>query len=217
MDPVTETLRTVATLGNIGGSIYAAKKQSKAQREANAINREMFEYQKSIQAPYVQAGQQSLADIQALMADPSSIQNDPSYQWRMSQGQQALERNMAARGGMLGGAALKQLQRYGQGFASQEFQNQFNRLSALAGIGQAAANTMTGVAGNFGANAMEGATALGNIDASRALGIAGSLNNALDTYLDYDLQNKWLNAGQGGGASGGGGVPSPRAWEGWGQ
>lgn len=217
MDPVTATLGTVATLGNIGGSIYAGNKQSKAQREANALNREMFEYQKSIQAPYVQAGQQSLADIQALMADPSSIQNDPSYQWRMSQGQQALERNMAARGGMLGGAALKQLQRYGQGFASQEFQNQFNRLSALAGLGQAGANTMTGVAGQFGANAMEGATALGNIDASRALGITGSLNNALNTYLNYDLQNKWLNAGQGGGASGGGGVPSPRAWEGWRQ
>lgn len=215
MDPITGTLATVASLGNIGGSIYAANKQTKAQREANAINREMFEYQKSIQAPYVQAGQQSLADIQALMADPSSIQNDPSYQWRMSQGQQALERNMAARGGMLGGAALKQLQRYGQGFASQEFQNQFNRLSALAGIGQAGANNMTGVAGNFGANAMEGATALGNIEASRALGIGSSLNNALNTYLSYDLQNKWLG---GGGTSGsGGGLPSPRAWEGWGQ
>lgn len=215
MDPITGTLATVASLGNIGGSIYAANKQTKAQKEANALNREAFEYQKNIQAPYVQAGHKSLADLQALMADPASIQRDPMYQWRIGQGEEALTRNMAARGGMLGGAALKQLQRYGQGFASQEFQNQFNRLSALAGIGQAGANTMTGVAGNFGANAMEGATALGNIEASRALGIGSSLNNALNTYLSYDLQNKWLG---GGGTSGsGGGLPSPRAWEGWGD
>lgn len=213
MDPITGTLATIASLGNIGGSIYAANKQTKAQKEANALNREIFEYQKSIQAPYVQAGKKSLADIQALMADPSRIQSDPTYQFRFGQGEQALSRNMAARGGMLGGAALKQLQRYGQGFASQEFQNQFNRLSALAGLGQAGANTMTGVAGNFGANAMEGATALGNIDASRALGIGSSLNNALNTYLSYDLQNKWLGGGGGGG--GGGGLSSPRAWEGW--
>ena len=198
MDPTMGAIGTaIGTLATIGGSNYAAKKQSKAQQEANALNREMFEYQKGIQAPYVQAGQQALADIQALMANPASIQDDPMYQWRMGQGQQALERNMAARGGMLGGAALKQLQRYGQGFASQEFQNQFNRLATLAGLGQGGANAMTAVAGQFGANAMEGATALGNIDASRALGITGSLNNALNTYLNYDLQNKWLNAGKG--------------------
>ena len=47
MDPITGTLATVASLGNIGGSIYAANKQTKAQREANAINREMFEYQRA--------------------------------------------------------------------------------------------------------------------------------------------------------------------------
>lgn len=215
MEPITAI--GLSSLAGIGGSIYAANKQSKAQREANALNREMFEYQKGIQAPYVQAGQKSLADLQALLADPSSIQNDPSYQFRFGAGHDAIQKNLAARGQLLGGAALKRLTQYGQGFASQEFQNQFNRLSALAGIGQAGANTMTGAAANYGANAANGITALGNIDASKALGIGSSLNNALNTYLNYDLQNKWLGAGAGGTAAGGGGVPSPRAWEGWGQ
>lgn len=209
--------RTSGIIGglNIGAPIYAAEKQEKAQKEANRINREIFEYQKSLQAPYVQAGHKSLADIQELMADPSQIQNDPSYQFRFGQGEQAMSRNMAARGGMLGGAALKQLQRYGQGFASQEFQNQFNRLSTLAGLGQAGAVTMTGAAANFGANAMEGATALGNIDASKALGITSSLNNALNAYLTYGM-GSGIGGGSGGGGGGGGGVKSPRAWEGWG-
>lgn len=219
MDPITVGAMTLASLGNVIGPVYAANKQSKAQREANALNREMFDYQKSIQAPYVQAGQKSLSDLQALMADPSSIQNDPSYQFRFGAGQDAIQKNLAARGQLLGGAALKKLTQYGQGFASQEFQNQFNRLSALAGIGQAGANTMTSAAANYGANAANGLTALGNIDASRALGITGGITNALNTYLNYDLQNKWLNSGAGsaGAASGGGGVPSPRAWDGWGK
>jgi len=78
--------------------------------------------------------------------------DDPSYQWRFQQGQQAVERSSAARGLLGSGNAAIELQQYGQGAASTEYAAQFQRtlqgldevnktyndsftrLSALAGI-----------------------------------------------------------------------------------
>lgn len=56
----------------------------------------------------------------------SSMTIDPSYQFRLQQGQQALENNNAARG-LNTGATAKGLIDYGQGAASQEYQNIYNR------------------------------------------------------------------------------------------
>jgi hypothetical protein len=54
-------------------------------------------------------------------------QNDPGYQFRLQQGQQALERAAAARGTLLTGGTAKDEQAYGQGFASNEYSNVYNR------------------------------------------------------------------------------------------
>lgn len=80
---------------------------------------------------------------------PSDLYTDPSYKWRLEQGQKALERSAAARGGLLSGGTLKDLTNYAQGAASQEYGNaynrfaadrdsRFNKFSTLAGIGQTA-------------------------------------------------------------------------------
>lgn len=54
--------------------------------------------------------------------------DDPSYAFRFQQGQQASERSLAARGLLNSGNAAIELQQYGQGMASQEYQAQFDRL-----------------------------------------------------------------------------------------
>jgi hypothetical protein len=54
-------------------------------------------------------------------------QNDPGYQFRMDQGNQALNRRAAANGSLLSGGTLKALARYNQDYASNEFQNVYNR------------------------------------------------------------------------------------------
>lgn len=54
--------------------------------------------------------------------------DDPSYQWRFQQGQQAAERSLASRGLLNSGNAAIELQQYGQGAASQEYQAQFARM-----------------------------------------------------------------------------------------
>ncbi|HEY2605569.1 MAG TPA: hypothetical protein VGJ10_06105, partial [Paraburkholderia sp.] len=49
--------------------------------------------------------------------------NDPGYAFRLQQGNQALERAAAASGGAFSGGTLKALARYGQDYASNEYQN----------------------------------------------------------------------------------------------
>lgn len=71
----------------------------------------------------------SYADFQA----PSYTEaaNDPGYQFRLQQGTQALQNSAAARGTLNDSGTLKALTDYGQGAASQEYQNVWNR--ALGG------------------------------------------------------------------------------------
>lgn len=193
IDPITGAVIGSSLLSAFGAS-SAAKKQEKAANAALAFQQQMYNDQQKRMQPYYAAGAKSLADLQALMANPSSIENDPMYQWRMGQGQQALERNMAARGGMLGGAALKELSRYGQGFASQEFQNQFNRLATLAGYGTQAGGMMNQASANFGAQGADLMTGIGNSQAGATLGSIGAINNGLNTYLNYNLNQQMLNS-----------------------
>ena len=95
----------------------------------------------------------SMADFQA----------DPGYAFRLAEGQKALERTAAARGGLLSGGALKAAQRYGQEAGSQEYMNAFNRyqtsrtnqlnpLLSLSEKGQLSANTLGSAAGQYGTN-----------------------------------------------------------------
>lgn len=69
---------------------------------------------------------------------------DPSYDFRFNQGQKAMERTLAASGMGKSGNALTALMQYGQGMASSEYQNQYQRLAQLSG-----ANFGTGAAGGI--------------------------------------------------------------------
>jgi hypothetical protein len=127
--------------------------------------------------PYIQSGQQAnqkLSDLagQQFQFSTTGPNADPSYQWRLQQGQQALERSMAGKGSVLGGAAAKSMARYAQGLASTEYQNAFNRwdttrktsgslLSTLSGEGLSAANAA-------GSNSMYGAKYGGDITTDAA-------------------------------------------------
>jgi len=68
-------------------------------------------------------------DYKAQQFDPNSVNalNDPSYQFRLQQGVNALDKSAAARGNLLSGAQQKAVQQYGQDMASQEYQNAYNR------------------------------------------------------------------------------------------
>lgn len=54
-------------------------------------------------------------------------ENDPGFQARLAEGQKALERSAAARGTLLTGGTMKDLNRFAQDYASNEFANVVNR------------------------------------------------------------------------------------------
>ena len=142
-----------ASMGNIGGSFRATSavdfakqdfQRSQENKDLQAIK------QRAIDDPwsfYRGAAADTLA--KSSTNDPSAFfqskleqmssgkfdSSDPSYQWRFEQGQQALERSQASKGLLGSGNAAIELQQYGQGAASQEYQAQFSRmLQSMQGV-----------------------------------------------------------------------------------
>lgn len=129
----------------------------------------------------------------------SDFEADPGYAFRMSEGLKALDRQAAARGGLISGSALKAAQRYGQEAASQEYTNAFNRyqtnranqlqpLQSLMGTSQTAANTLTGAAGQYAQGAGEAYMGAGNARASGYTGGANALIGAIGSGI-----GQWQN------------------------
>ncbi len=165
----------------------AAEQQAAAAREASQLQYQMFQQQRQDQTPWREAGVRALGGLENqdfqrdfTMAD---YQEDPGYQFRMAEGQKALERSAAAKGSLMSGGFMKGLTRYGQDVASQEYGNAYNRfnadrdrrfgrLSSLAGIGQTA-NNQVGQAGMNYANQV-GNNMMGSANAQGAAGIAGA-------------------------------------------
>jgi hypothetical protein len=138
------------------------------------------------------------------------FQTEPGYQFRFEEGQRALDRGAAARGGLLSGGYGRKAIRYGQGFASNEYANVYNRIANIAGLGQTGATTSGNAAlyagsrmGTAASNAAN-ATAYGQIGAGNAWANAG---NQL-AQMPWDQFNwSWGGGGGGGGGSGWSGRP----------
>ena len=65
---------------------------------------------------------------QNLLANPGSITSNPEYQFQVQQGQQALDRTLGANQQRFSGNAMTAAQQFGQGLASQNFNNLANTL-----------------------------------------------------------------------------------------
>ena len=174
----------------------AADKSAEATMASVAEQRRQYDQSRADQAPYLAAGTGAVnrlgAGVRAggefgstMPFDFQYDQNaDPGTAFRMSEGVKALDRSAASRGGLLSGATLRGVQRYGQDLGSQEFQNAFNRyttgfnantgernqlfnrLSGVAGTGQTATNQIgvqgTNMASNIGNAYMNNAANQGN-------------------------------------------------------
>ena len=168
----------------------AAKAQAGAADRAAELQNQQFERQVELQEPWRQAGINALAKLQT---GDVGLYQDPSYKFRLSEGLKALDRQAAARGGLISGGALKAAQRYGQDYASQEYGNAYNRLAALAGVGQTATNQLgqagQTMAGNVGNLMTSGAAAR----ASGYVGGTNALTSNLGQYLNYSQNQNLLS------------------------
>ena len=163
----TEAPGYITSFGREGGETYSpgggideaglSRAMAAArQGDQNAMN--------NYQPPQVAAGGQS-ADFGKYARDfnMSDFQQDPGYAFRLSEGQKVLERNAAARGGLISGGALRAATRYGQQEGSREYANAFERyqtnrsnqlnpLGSLMTSGQNAAAGQGTAAGQYGTN-----------------------------------------------------------------
>lgn len=132
------------------------------------------------------------------------FQQDPGYQFRLKQGEDALNRNALARGRYNSGSTLKALQGFNSNLASQEYGNAFNRfsqqqgnkynrLAALSGVGQATTqqvNADRSASGNAMAGNVIGA---GNAAAAGAVGMGNSLSHGIGQGVNFWQSNQLLN------------------------
>lgn len=219
----------VVTTGLVSSYMGSQAAQNAANTQANAANNasgmqwNMYQQQRADQAPWREAGQNALGQIQNNMGyynqpfTQSQFQQDPGYQFDLQQGQQALQRSAAAKGGLVGGQAMTALSDYSQNQASNEYSNaynrfntdrtnSFNRLATIAGLGQTA-NGQTASAGQNAANQIGNntmsagaASAAGQMGSANA--ITGGIGNAANSWMNYSTMNNLFGNNGGGGNTG---------------
>lgn len=238
----------------------ASKRQLKATRESNALQRYLFEQSQSDLAPYRQTGYGALNQMNRVMGLPQvntdieqwnydgkqgvysdrsrpmgagygvlggqlppettaylesmgygppqqqqtmPVEQDryggfyasPGYQFAYDESMKGAERAASAGGyiptanGGRSGRFSKEMARYSQGLASQEFGNYFNRLGVLSGIGQTATSEGIAAGQTYGVNASNAILAGGDARASGIIGSgnawSGAIEGVASAFGDY--------------------------------
>lgn len=193
--------------------------QTQLAREQMAQQEKLYERGIGLQEPFRQAGLTAQNRLLTYLGLPGGegggdfglynrpfsmkdFQADPGYAFRMSEGMKALEQSAAARGGLLSGTTLKGIQRFGQGLASEEYANAFNRyqaeraarinpLQAMLGQGQTATGAMSNMTS---AQAQALGQTMGGL--SNAMGTAGAQRASTYGQLGSALGQAYGNMGQ---------------------
>lgn len=146
--------------------------------KALQLQKDIYDQTRSDYAPYREAGTTALSSLMqklGLSGDSSAsdygslskpydasaiLADDPGYQFRMDEGNKAVSRQLAASGKYLTPEASKALTEYGQNYASNEFNNAYNRnqintdtiynrLAGLTGTGQSATGSSAAAGQNY--------------------------------------------------------------------
>ena len=202
-----------------GAAESASQMQYQATQDAAKQQREMFDILNEQQKPYRESGYSALNQINTMLpqftkefTSADLIKNlDPSYQFMLQQGLGATGQAMNVGGGGSNVDLARQrfAQEYAKTGAQQAFNNYqsqqsniYNRLSNLAGIGQAA-QSQSNTLGSNTANALSqlgigGASALGagQVGAANAMaGAYGGIGNALTLSSLLTPQSGGITAG----------------------
>lgn len=178
----------------------AAAASGAAADRATALQERIYQESIARQQPFLAGGTEDYNRLRAMMSGgPEAAQNflqmDPGYQFRLSEGLKALDRQAAARGGLISGGALKAAQRYGQDVASQEFGSAYNRLANLANLGPQSAGVMSNLGQQYAGNVGNIMMGQGNVAANAALARGSAYGQGLN-QLGY-LAGRYYGQPQG--------------------
>jgi len=223
MSWVAAAIAGSAIVGAVGSNI-AAGTQAGGQIQAANTQQNMFNTINKQEQPFIQAGYGATSQLSSMLSPggqlvsnftPQDFLNnlDPGYQFQLQTGGQALRNADTPGVGALSGPALKDLMSFNQGMAATGYQNAynrwqttntniFNRLNAIAGLGQ-------GAASNVGVSGTQLGTGIASAQAGAAGSMAGGIVGATNAIGSSGVPLAYLLSGQtpggGGGAGGGGG------------
>jgi hypothetical protein len=212
----------------------AAQLQAQEAQNALNVNQQQFATNQQNIQPFLKAGQNAVGELGGLTNTPGQglltpwtqqfqaptaeqAAQTPGYQFQLQQGENALQNSAAAQGNLLSGGTGAALEQYGQGLASENYQqvynnaltqyqqsynqfennqsNEYNRLAGLAGTGQTAA-TQLGQLGQQSANTAA------NIDLTTGAQQGQDIQNAgAATASGYASLGNLLGSGVSGGTN----------------
>jgi len=146
-------------IGDVIGGVTGAKQAGQAAEQAGQLQyqasmagieeqRRQFDKLVELMAPYVAAGESSMAGQQALIGlqGPkaqrqaiSALEQSPEFASLVQQGENALLQQASATGGLRGGNTQAALAQFRPQILSALIEQQYNRLGGLTKIGQASA------------------------------------------------------------------------------
>jgi len=153
------------------GQERAATAATNAAEASTSEQRRQYDQTRSDNLPWLTAGTDALTRLQALNnGDYSSFTASPDYQFSLNEGARALTARNAALGTQDSGAAQKAALKYSQGLASGNYNDFYNKIAGVAGLGQTANASNQNAGQNM-------TTALTNINQQQASALGSSYIN----------------------------------------
>ncbi len=191
-----------------GAAIYGGKKGADAVKAGElaslAENARQFDLVRSDTAPVRALGSAAVGRLAQLYghgqgpdgangpADMSAFFASPDFEFNLGEGQKAIDRSAAARGGLLSGAAVKEGQRFASGLASREYSGFVDRLMQQAGLGNTGIGASAAAGANSASNVSNVSMNAGNNRASIYGNTAANVNNSIQTGLENQMLRRYL-------------------------
>lgn len=217
------SIASSATQANAADNAAAARERA---NKANISYQEnIFNKQRADFQPFREAGVNELPKFSSGVNSGTylppkfnfNFQKDPGYDFRFQQGMDALDTTAANNANIFSGKHVKDAETYGQNFASNEYNNafqryvtnynadadrsntKFNQGAALVDIGRGANNSINQARQQLGTNVgnsiinsgnaeAQGQIAVGNAVAGGIQGVAGAAQKAGQNYLFANYQ-----------------------------
>jgi hypothetical protein len=225
-----------AAAATVGGSLLqasatqgAAHDQEEAANNATKVQLKMYDETVAREQPFVGAGTNALQALQYGMGlgsptsytgsavpggfgslsapfDASKLAETPGYQFTFQQGEQALQDQFSASGGVGGGNALRAATQFGEGLASTTYQQQFQDylaqqaqqygfLQTIAGSGQNAAANLGALGASAGQSIGSNIIGAGNAQAAGVVGATNALTGGINSLAANYLIANMVGAG----------------------
>jgi hypothetical protein len=188
---------TPSVISGVAG-IVGSKMAGDATGKGAELAEKMYKQGRADLKPWRKTGEAAIEALWGkIQAGPGEFTESPGYQFRLKEGQKAIERSAAARGNILSGATLKGLTRYGQDYATSDYDNFLRRYydtltpyERVSGSGQSAAAMQAGNAMSMGQNYLTAGRDQGAQYINMANAITGNLRSGIKDYLYFNQTQK---------------------------